>query len=44
MQDTIEDQIALDMLDSKYVVGDIVQVGVKGGELTYRVLTETANL
>jgi len=42
MQDTIEDQIALDMLDGKYSVGDIIHVGVKSGELTYRVLTETA--
>jgi ATP-dependent Clp protease ATP-binding subunit ClpC len=41
MQDTLEDQIALDMLDGHYAVGDIVQVGVKGSELTYRVLTET---
>jgi ATP-dependent Clp protease ATP-binding subunit ClpC len=40
MQDTIEDQIAIDMLDRKYAIGDIVQVGVKSGELTYHALTE----
>ncbi|MGD0284277.1 MAG: ATP-dependent Clp protease ATP-binding subunit [Candidatus Saccharimonadales bacterium] len=42
MQDTIEDQIALNMLDGQYSAGDIVQVGTKNGELTYRVLSESA--
>jgi ATP-dependent Clp protease ATP-binding subunit ClpC len=42
IQDTIEDQIALNMLDGQYSAGDIVQVGTKNGELTYRVLSESA--
>jgi ATP-dependent Clp protease ATP-binding subunit ClpC len=35
LQDTIEDHIALEMLDSKYIKGDIVQVGFKDKELSY---------
>ncbi len=42
IQDTIEDQIALKMLDGQYSAGDIIQVGLKNGELNYRVLSETA--
>jgi ATP-dependent Clp protease ATP-binding subunit ClpC len=35
LQDTIEDHIALQLLDSQYMKGDIVQVGVRDKELAY---------
>ena len=35
LQDTIEDHLALQLLDSKFTKGDIVQVGAKGRELVY---------
>lgn len=35
IQDTIEDHIALRLLDSQYHKGNIVQVGAKGKELAY---------
>ena len=35
IQDTIEDHVAVQILDNKYDKGTIIQVGVKGGELTY---------
>lgn len=35
LQDTIEDHIALEMLESSYGKGDIVQVGIKNKELSY---------
>jgi ATP-dependent Clp protease ATP-binding subunit ClpC len=35
IQDTLEDHIATQLLDSKYGKGTIIQVGVKAGELTY---------
>ena len=35
IQDTIEDHMALDMLSDKYSKGDIVQIGIKSGELDY---------
>lgn len=35
LQDTIEDHIALELLDEKYHKGEIVQVGKKNSELTY---------
>jgi ATP-dependent Clp protease ATP-binding subunit ClpC len=40
--DTIEDNIAHELLDDKYHRGDIVRVGVKHDELTYEAQTETA--
>lgn len=40
LQDTIEDQVALEMLDSKYNKGDIVQVGVKDKTLNYSTAQE----
>lgn len=35
IQDTIEDRLALDMLEEKYAKGDIIQVAAKKGELAY---------
>lgn len=35
IQDTVEDHIALQLLDDKYTTGDIVQVTTRQGELTY---------
>jgi ATP-dependent Clp protease ATP-binding subunit ClpC len=40
IQDTIEDHLALDLLDEKYEKGDIIQVAAKKGELDYAVATE----
>lgn len=40
IQDTIEDHIAIQVLENKYGKGTIVQVGVKNGELTYTVSAE----
>lgn len=40
IQDTIEDQMALDLLDDKYLKGDIVHIGVKNDALTYATATE----
>ncbi len=40
IQDTIEDHIALEMLDDKYQKGDIIQVAAKNGELVYSTSTE----
>ena len=40
IQDTIEDRIASDLLDDKYVKGDIIQVGTKNGVLTYAATKE----
>ncbi len=40
IQDTIEDQLALDVLDEKYSKGDIIQVASKNGELAYVTATE----
>ena len=35
IQDTIEDHLATDLLDDKYVKGDIIQVAAKRGSLAY---------
>ena len=35
IQDTIEDQLALDILDDKYTKGDIIHVGSRDDSLTY---------
>jgi len=40
LQDTIEDHIALEMLESQYGKGDIVEVGVKNKELSYSAVSE----
>ncbi len=40
IQDTIEDQIAVELLDEKYQTGDIIQVGTRGGELAYETISE----
>jgi len=40
IQDTIEDHLALDLLDEKYAKGDIIQVASKNSELTYATTTE----
>lgn len=40
IQDTIEDQLAHDLLDEKYEKGDIIQVAAKKGALDYVVASE----
>jgi ATP-dependent Clp protease ATP-binding subunit ClpC len=40
LQDTIEDHLALDLLDDRYSRGDIIQVATKNGELAYATATE----
>ncbi|HET9174521.1 MAG TPA: ATP-dependent Clp protease ATP-binding subunit [Candidatus Saccharimonadales bacterium] len=35
IQDTIEDHVALDLLDDKFTKGDIIQVAAKNGKLEY---------
>jgi ATP-dependent Clp protease ATP-binding subunit ClpC len=40
IQDTIEDHLALDLLDEKYEKGDIIQVAAKKGQLDYAIATE----
>ena len=35
IQDTIEDQLALDLLDDKYTKGDVIQIGSRDDSLTY---------
>ncbi len=40
IQDTIEDKVALDLLDEKYLKGDIIQVAAKNGALSYATTTE----
>ncbi len=40
IQDTIEDHLALDLLDEKYGKGDIIQVASKNSRLTYATNTE----
>lgn len=40
LQDTVEDHIALQLLDSNYNKGDIVQIGVKDKELNYSAVAE----
>jgi len=42
IQDTIEDHMALDMLDEKYSKGDIIQVATKKSQLTYVTTNEYA--
>ena len=40
IQDTIEDQLALDLLDDKYQRGDIIQVASRDGNLAYATTSE----
>jgi ATP-dependent Clp protease ATP-binding subunit ClpC len=40
IQDTIEDHVALDLLDDKYAKGDIIQVATKNGKLEYATANE----
>lgn len=40
LQDTIEDQIAFELLGNKYQKGDVIQVGARAGELAYETVTE----
>ena len=40
IQDTIEDHIAVTLLEDKYEKGTIVQVGCKNNQLTYTATTE----
>jgi ATP-dependent Clp protease ATP-binding subunit ClpC len=40
IQDTIEDQLSLNLLDDKYTKGDIIQVATKKGALEYAVTNE----
>jgi ATP-dependent Clp protease ATP-binding subunit ClpC len=40
IQDTIEDQIATELLDEKYHTGDIIQVATHNGELAYETISE----
>jgi ATP-dependent Clp protease ATP-binding subunit ClpC len=40
IQDTLEDQISLDLLNETYAKGDILQVSTKNGELDYIKTTE----
>jgi ATP-dependent Clp protease ATP-binding subunit ClpC len=44
IQDTIEDQLAHDLLDEKYEKGDIIQVASKNGNLAYATTNEQKNL
>ncbi len=41
IQDTVEDHIALQLLEGDYDKGDIIKVSAKKGELTYEVIRET---
>ncbi|MEO6761015.1 MAG: ATP-dependent Clp protease ATP-binding subunit [Candidatus Saccharimonadales bacterium] len=40
IQDTIEDQVSIELLESKYNKGDIVRVGAKNSALTYTTANE----
>lgn len=40
IQDTIEDQLALDLLDEKYAMGNIIHIGTRDNELVYATATE----
>ncbi len=42
LQDTIEDHVAMQLLENNYQKGDIVQVGVEGNDLAYERATEEA--
>ncbi len=40
IQDTIEDQMAAELLEDKYVKGNIIEVGTKSGTLSYKTTVE----
>lgn len=40
IQDTIEDQMATELLDDKYTKGDIIHIGARDDELTYTTAAE----
>ncbi len=40
IQDTIEDQLSVDILEDKYTKGDIIQVATRKGELEYAITNE----
>ena len=40
IQDTIEDQLALDLLEEKYAKGNIIHIGTRDNELVYATATE----
>ena len=40
IQDTLEDHLAMQLLDEKYHKGDIIQVGTKNSQLTYATVQE----
>ncbi len=40
IQDTLEDEISNGLLDGRYEKGDIVQVGMKSGQLSYKAVRE----
>jgi ATP-dependent Clp protease ATP-binding subunit ClpC len=40
IQDEIEDHVAAELLGERYQTGDIISIGVKGGELTYNTVRE----
>ncbi|QQS18432.1 hypothetical protein IPL68_07675 [Candidatus Saccharibacteria bacterium] len=40
IQDTIEDQLAIDILDDKFTKGDIIHVGSRDDALTYATHSE----
>jgi len=42
IQDTIEDHLSHEMLDEKYVKGDIIQVATKDSQLTYVTTSESS--
>ncbi|HKR81772.1 MAG TPA: ATP-dependent Clp protease ATP-binding subunit [Candidatus Saccharimonadales bacterium] len=44
IQDTLEDHIALELLNENYGHGTIVQVGAKNGELVYKTIHEQAEV
>ena len=41
IQDTIEDHVAMELLNSKYTKGDILHISAKRGELEYATTTES---
>jgi ATP-dependent Clp protease ATP-binding subunit ClpC len=43
MQDTLEDQLALGLLEGRYTKGDVIRVSTKADELVYETVREVAN-
>jgi ATP-dependent Clp protease ATP-binding subunit ClpA len=40
IQDTIEDQVATELLDEKFMKGDVVHISTKNNELSYTTASE----